>query len=210
MPKTTTSTERLEAFLKEHGGFVRIEDLRQQGIDRRHLYALAEEGAVERVGQGLYRSTDVELCPADDLIEAAIAVPHGVICLTSALVYHDLTDENPRVVHIAIEGKRWAPRIVSPPIESYHFSGEAFSAGIEEVQLDGVAVKIYNKEKTLADCLKYRHKLPPGVPQAALRDYMRRHKWRLDQLLHYARICRVEPLLRRYMEVLESHGTPLG
>lgn len=203
MPRTTTSSaERLEQFLREHGGFVRIEDLRQQGIDRRQLYALAEEGVVERVGQGLYRATDVELCPTGDLAEAAIAVPHGVICLVSALVYHDLTDENPSWVDMAVENKRWAPHVISPPIKAYYFSGEAFSAGIEEVQLDGVPVRVYSVEKTLADCLKYRHKLAPGVPQAALRDYVRRGKLRADQLLHYARICRVEPLLRLYMEVL--------
>ncbi len=202
MPRTTTSAERLEAFLKEHGGFVRLEDLRQQGIDRRHLYALAEEGVVERVGQGLYRSTDVELCPADDLAEAAIAVPHGVICLVSALDYHELTDERPLKVDMAIESKRWLPRVISPPIKPYYFSGEAFSAGIEEVQIDGVPVRVYSVEKTLADCLKYRHKLAPGVPQAALRDYVRRGLLRADQLLHYARICRVEWLLRLYMEVL--------
>ncbi|HEY7346673.1 MAG TPA: type IV toxin-antitoxin system AbiEi family antitoxin domain-containing protein [Ktedonobacterales bacterium] len=202
MPETLSSTERLEAFLREHGGFVRLEDLRQQGIDRRNLYALAEEGLVERVGQGLYRSTDVELCPPDDLAEAAIAVPHGVVCLTSALVYHDLTDENPSVLHMAVEGKRWGPRVISPPVKFHYFSGKAFSAGIEEVQLDGVPVRVYSVEKTLADCLKYRHKLPPGVPQAALRDYVRRRKLYADQLLHYARICRVEPLLRLYMEVL--------
>ncbi|HEY7358098.1 MAG TPA: hypothetical protein VH590_16575, partial [Ktedonobacterales bacterium] len=89
-----------------------------------------------------------------------------------------------------------------PPIKAYYFSGEAFSAGIEEVQLDGVSVRVYSVEKTLADCLKYRHKLAPGVPQAALRDYVRRGKLRPDQLLRYARICRVEPLLRLYMEVL--------
>ncbi len=209
MPKTISSAERLEAFLQEHGGFVRIADLRQLGIDRRNLYALAEEGAVERIGQGLYRSTDVEVCPADDLAEAAIAIPHGVICLTSALVYHELTDENPNVIHMAIEGKRWAPHIVSPPVKRYSFSGEAFSTGIEEVQLDGVPVRVYSVEKTLADCLKYRHKLPPGVPQEALREYMQRRYWQLDQLLYYARICRVESLLRCYMEVLEVRGAPL-
>ena|ERR1051326_7217946 len=200
MPKTTSSPERLETFLHEHGGFVRLEDLRQQGIDRRHLYALAEEGLVERVGQGLYRATDRM---ADDLAEAAVAVPQGVICLVSALDYHELTDERPMKVQMAIENKRWAPRVISPPVEIHNFSGEAFSAGIEEVQIDGVPVRVYNVEKTLADCLKYRHKLAPGVPQAALRDYVRRYKQPIDHLLHYARICRVEPLLRRYMEVLQ-------
>lgn len=203
MPKTTTANERLEAFLREHGGFVRLADLRQQGIDRRRLYALVEEGAVERVGQGLYRSTDVELLPQDDLAEAAMAIPHGVICLVSALIYHELTDERqPFALQMAVEGNRWAPRISSPQVEVHHFSDEAFSAGIEEVQLDGVPVRVYNKEKTLADCLKYRHKLAPGVPQAALRDYTRLRQTNVDRLLYYARICRVEPLLRCYMEVL--------
>ncbi len=202
MPRTSTAPERLEQFLRDHGGFVRLEDLRQHGIDRRHLYTLAEEGVVARVAQGLYRATDLELGPTDDLAEAAIAVPQGVVCLTSALDYHELTDERPMYVQMAIEGKRWAPRVMKPPIEIHSFSGAAFSAGIEEARIDGVPVRVYNVEKTLADCLKYRHKLAPGVPQAALRDYLRRGKLRTDELLRYARICRVEPLLRLYMEVL--------
>lgn len=203
MPRTTISAERLEAFLREHGGFVRIADLRQQGIDRRRLYAMAADGAVERVGQGLYRSTDIELLPQDDLAGAAIAIPHGVICLVSALIYHELTDERqPFTIQMAVENKRWAPRISSPQMEVHYFSGKAFSAGIEEAQLDGVPVRIYNKEKTVADCLKYRHKLAPGVPQAALCAYLRLRQTNVDRLLHYARICRVEPLLRCYTEVL--------
>jgi predicted transcriptional regulator of viral defense system len=202
MPRTSASAERLEQFLRDHGGFVRLEDLREQGIDRRHLYALAEEGGVERIGQGLYRSTDMDLCPPNDLADAAIAVPHGVICLVSALDYHELTDERPLKVEIAIENKRWAPQVISPPLKIHYFSGEAFSAGIEETRLDGVPVRVYSIEKTLADCLKYRHKLAPGVAQEALREYVRRRKLRPDQLLHYARICHVESLLRLYMEVL--------
>ena len=200
--KNPTSAERLEDYLSEHNGLARVKDLRALGIDRRALYALAEEGAVKRVGQGLYRSTDAELTPVYDDAEAAISIPQGVICLTSALVHHDLTDEIPTKIYMAIEGKNWPPRIAWPPMRFYSFSGEAFHAGIEEIELDGIPVKIYNKEKTIADCLKYRHRLAPGVPQQALRDYARQRGKQIDRLLDYARICRVEPLLRRYMEVL--------
>lgn len=200
--KTPTSLERLETYLEEHAGLVRVADLRKEGIDRRALYTLAAEGAVQRVGQGLYRSTDAALTPAYDDAEAAFAVPQGVICLTSALAHHDLTDEIPLKIHMAIKGKEWPPHLVWPPMRFYSFSGEAFSAGIEEIELDGMPVKIYNKEKTIADCMKYRHKLPPGVPQQALRAYLRQRDTQIDRLLYYARICRVEPLLRRYSEVL--------
>ena len=200
--KKPTSAERLEDYLNEHGGIARVEDLRELGIDRRALYALAKEGAVKRIGQGLYRSTDALLTPTYDDAEAAIAVPQGVICLTSALVHHDLTDEIPSKIHMAIEGKDWPPHIAWPPMQFYSFSGEAYHAGIEEIELDGVPVKIYNKEKTIADCLKYRRKLPPGVPQQALRAYLRQPGIMIDHLLPYARICRVEPLLTKYLEVL--------
>ncbi|HEX6776885.1 MAG TPA: hypothetical protein VF099_01735, partial [Ktedonobacterales bacterium] len=120
----------------------------------------------------------------------------------SALVHHDLTDEIPLKIHMALEGKDWPPRIAWPPMHFYSFSGEAFHAGIEEIELDGVPVKIYNKEKTIADCLKYRHRIPPGVPQQALRDALRKRDFSYDRLLHYARICRVESLVRTYVEVL--------
>jgi predicted transcriptional regulator of viral defense system len=197
-----TSAERLEDYLSEHSGLVRVQDLRERGIDRRALYALVNEGAVQRIGQGLYRATDAALTPTYDEAEAALAVPQGVICLTSALVHHDLTDEIPSKIHMAIEGKAWPPRIAWPPIRFHSFSGEAFHAGIEEIELDGIPVKIYNKEKTIADCLKYRHSIPPGVPQQALRDALRRRDFSYDRLLHYARICRVESLVRTYVEVL--------
>lgn len=200
--KKPTSAERLEEYLNEHSGLARVKDLRELGIDRRALYALAEEGAVKRVGQGLYRSTDALLTPTYDDAEAAIAVPQGVICLTSALVHHDLTDEIPSKIHMAIEGKDWPPRITWPPMCFYSFSGEAYHAGIEEIELDGIPIKIYNKEKTIADCLKYRHRIPPGVPQQALRDALRKRDFSYEKLLQYARICRVEWLVRTYVEVL--------
>ncbi len=200
--KTPTSLERLETYLEEHAGLVRVKDLHALGIDRRALYTLAAEGAVKRIGQGLYRSTDGLLTPAHDDAEAAIAVPQGVICLTSALVHHDLTDEIPLKIHMAIEGKEWPPHLAWPPMRFYSFSGEAYHVGIEEIELDGMPVKIYNKEKTIADCLKYRHKLPPGVPQQALRAYLRQRGIMVDHLLPYARICRVERLLNNYLEVL--------
>jgi predicted transcriptional regulator of viral defense system len=200
--KKPTSIERLETYLEEQAGLVRVKDLHALGIDRRSLYTLAAEGAVQRIGQGLYRSTDGLLTPTYDDAEAAIAVPQGVICLTSALVHHDLTDEIPSKIYMAIEGKNWPPRIAWPPMQFYSFSGEAYHAGIEEIELDGIPVKIYNKEKTIADCLKYRHKLPPGVPQQALRAYLRQRGIMVDHLLPYARICRVERLLNKYLEVL--------
>ena len=202
MAQIVTPAERLETYLSEHGGFIRLEDLREQGIDRRHLYALRREGIVERIGQGLYGATDVEVREPSDLADVAMAIPHGVICLTSALEYHELTDEIPPFVHVAVEGKRWAQRVVFPPVRTYSFSGQAFSAGIEEIKLDGRRVKIYNKEKTIADCLKYRKKLPPGVAQDALRQYLRQRGVVVDRLLPYARICRVERLLSCYLEVL--------
>ncbi|HEU5200267.1 MAG TPA: type IV toxin-antitoxin system AbiEi family antitoxin domain-containing protein [Ktedonobacterales bacterium] len=200
--KQPTSAERLEDYLSEHSGLARVQDLRELGIDRRALYTLAAEGALQRVGQGLYRSTDAEITPTYDDAEAVLAVPQGVICLISALVHHDLTDEIPLKIHMAIEGKAWPPRIAWPPIRFYSFSGEAFHAGIEEIELDGIPVKIYNKEKTIADCLKYRHRIPPGVPQQALREALRKRDFSFDRLLQYARICRVEPLVRTYVEVL--------
>jgi len=199
--KKPTSLERLETYLEEHHGLARVADLRKAGIDRRALYTLVAEGALQRVGQGLYRSTDAALTPIHDDAEAAIAIPQGVICLTSALVHHDLTDEIPTKIHMAIEGKEWPPHLAWPPMRFYSFSGEAFHTGIEEIELDGMPVKIYNKEKALADCLKYRHKLPPGAPQQALRDYLRQRDRQIDRLLHYARICRVEALLNCYLEM---------
>lgn len=124
-----------------------------------------------------------------------------MICLISALAYHELTTQEPHEVHLALPRTARRPRLAYPPLRVYHFSDEAVRAGIDVHTVDGVAVRIYNAEKTLADCFKYRGKIGMDVVLEAIRAY-RRKQPRLQRILEYAKICRVERLMRPYLEAL--------
>jgi predicted transcriptional regulator of viral defense system len=137
-----------------------------------------------------------------DLATVAKRVPHGVICLTSALAFHELTTQVPHEVHLAISRSSRPPRLEFPPLHVYRFATEAFVIGIEVHMIDGVRVRIYSAEKTLADCFKYRNKMGMDVVLEALRAYRRRRKPQFQTVLEYARACRVERLMRPYLEAL--------
>jgi predicted transcriptional regulator of viral defense system len=123
-----------------------------------------------------------------------------VICLISALAYHQITTQIPHEVYVALKAHSITPRLSHPPIRLFWFTPAAFSAGIDTHKIDGVKVRIYNVEKTLADCFKYRNKLGMDTVLEALTVYRDRKKLRLKQLMEYARICRVENVMRPYVE----------
>jgi predicted transcriptional regulator of viral defense system len=125
-----------------------------------------------------------------------------VICLLSALAYHELTTQIPHAVHIALEGGSEAPRLDYPPLRVFWFSGPAWSEGIETHTLDGAPVRIYSPAKSVSDAFKYRNKIGLDVALEALRMHRRHPAFNVDELLHYARVCRVENVIRPYLEAL--------
>jgi predicted transcriptional regulator of viral defense system len=157
---------------------------------------------LEQVDRGLYRLAELPTLAEPDLVTVALKVPRGVICLTSALAFHELTTQVPHEVHVALERGSEAPRLIHPPLRVFWLSGPSFREGIEEHQIDGVPVRIYGPEKTVADCFKYRNKLGLDVAIEALRAWRDRPRPRPDVLLHYARIDRVERVIRPYLEAL--------
>lgn len=136
---------------------------------------------------------------APDLVAATRKVPAGVVCLISALAFHELTTQIPHAVYIALARGVTPPRLDYPPVRIFWFTGDAFTRGIEIHTLDHVSVRIYTADKTLADCFKYRHKLGPDVAVEALKLYRQQRRMRLDELLRFARICRVEKVMRPYL-----------
>ncbi|MDQ3699591.1 MAG: transcriptional regulator [Chloroflexota bacterium] len=168
----------------------------------RTLYALRDRGLIEPLSRGLYRLTALPPLGEPDLIAVTRKVPRGVVCLISALVYHDLTTQIPHAVHLALERGAERPRLDYPPVEVYWFSRPAFRAGIEEVEMDGVTVRIYDAEKTVADCFKFRNRIGMDVTLEALRSWRARRERTVDRLLHYARVDRVERVIWPYLEAL--------
>jgi len=194
-------TSRILALLQQRG-VVRPRDLTALGVSPNNLWRLERAGLIERVGRGLYIRMDGATSEKHTLVEAAARVPHGVICLLSALRFHELTTQNPHEVWLAIDVRARAPREPRLPLRIVRFSGAALTEGVETHCLEGVEVRVYSPAKTVADCFKYRNKLGLDVALEALRDVWRERRATMDELLHYARICRVANVMRPYLESL--------
>jgi len=152
--------------------------------------------------RGLYRLVDAELGSNLDLVQAALRIPKGVICLISALSFHELTTQIPHQVYIALPIDAEKPRLEYPPLRIFWLSQKVYSAGIENHKIDGIPVRIYGIEKTVADCFKFRNKIGLDVALEALRGYRRREGFNIETLLHYARIDRVERIIKPYLEAV--------
>jgi predicted transcriptional regulator of viral defense system len=195
-------SKRPTDLFRAHGGQLRMSEAMRLGMTRYMLYALLDRGEIERVSRGVYRLVDLPPIGNPDLVTIGLRVPNAVVCLVSALSFHELTTQIPHEVSIAIMRGSRAPRIDHPPVHIHSFAKAAYGAGIEDHTIDGVTVRIYNPEKTLADCFKFRNKIGMDVMQEALRTYRTRRKTNFDEVIRYAEICRVEKVMRPYLEAL--------
>lgn len=194
--------ERAAAVFKKHGGILRTAQALRAGIHPGTLYAMRDTGALEVVSRGVYRLADSSPLGNPDMVTVATRVPGGVICLISALAFHELTTQIPHEVHVALPRGAEEPRLDHPPIKTYRFTDEAFTEGVETHELDGVSVRIYSPEKTLADCFKFRNKIGLDTAVEAVRFYRERRSVKVDDIMRYAGICRVKKIIRPYLEAL--------
>lgn len=188
--------------LAKRTGILRPRDLDAMHIPRIYLSRMLNSGQLERIGRGLYVAAGGSNREHQTLIEASKRVPKGVICLLSALRFHNLTTQAPREVWLAIGEKAWRPRLTSPPLRTVRFSGRALREGVETHQVEGVAVQVYSTAKTVADCFKYRNKIGLDVALEALRECWRARRCTIDELWRYAKVCRVQNVMRPYLEAM--------
>ena len=193
--------KEIKAF-NRGGGVLRTSAALRAGIHPRRLYEMRDSGVVERLGRGLYRLADLPPLSNPDLVTVAAKVPAGVVCLISALAYHEITTQIPHEVQLALPRGAEPPRLEHPPLRIFWFSGRAFTEGVERHRVDGIVVRVYSPEKTLADCFKYRNKLGLDLVLEALRLYRTRKRTKVDELMRFARVCRVEKVMRPYLEAL--------
>ena len=198
---TKTPTEKLAELVKELG-VLRPRDLDKHGIPRMYLKLAIDRGLVERTARGIYVLSRTEGTEHQTLVECAKRVPRGVVCLLSALQFHDMTTQTPPDVWMAIQEKAWKPKVDSLPIHFVYFSGVALTEGIETHRIQNVPVRVYNSAKTVADCFKYRGKIGLDVAIEALRDCQRKRKCSNDELWRYAKVCRVANVMRPYLEAM--------
>jgi predicted transcriptional regulator of viral defense system len=174
----------------------------RSGVHRRILYSMRDTGVIEQLSRGLYRLADMPPLGNPDLVSVAKKVPNGVICLISALAYHEITTQIPHQVYLAIKRRSEPPRLDRPSVRVFSFSARAFAGGIEIHDIDSVPVRIYSPEKTLADCFKYRNKIGLDTAIEALKLYRQRKRLKADELVRFARICRVEKVMQPYLQAL--------
>lgn len=172
----------------------------QRGITRYMLYTLRDRGVIEQISRGIYRLVELPPIGNPDLVTVGLRFPNAVICLVSALAFHEITTQIPHSVSVAVSRESRMPSLEYPPLIVHRFSDQAYRAGIEEHQIDGVPVKIYNPEKTIVDCFKFRNKIGMDVVLEALKFYRARKRFNLVALLNYAKICRVEKIMSPYLE----------
>lgn len=204
MPVQTNShsaTHALETF-KTHGGILSTSQALRLGIHPRTLYTLRDDAKIERMGRGLYRLAHSKPLGNPDLVVAALKVPRGVVCLISALSFHHMTTQIPHAIYLAIPANDQAPMLEYPPIRFFWYSKAVYEQGIIETKLDDTLIRVYSPEKTLADCFKYRNKLGIDVCVEALNLYRRRGRMKLDLIEQYARLCRVDRVMRPYLEAV--------
>jgi len=181
---------------------VRSSEALRVGIHSRTLCQLREEGILEQVSRGIYHLANQATISNPDLVTVAMRIPKAVVCLISALAFHELTTQIPHAVYIALKKGAEPPRLEYPPISVHRFSAVSLNAGIEQHLLDGVKVRIYSPEKTLADVFKFRNKIGMDVVIEALNLYKTRKAFNLGELLKYAGICRIEKVMRPYLEAM--------
>lgn len=179
-------------------GILRPRDL-DPSVPRVTLTRLVERGLLERLGRGLYRLPEAKVTEHHALVEVCKRAPRAVVCLLSALRFHDLTTQDPFEIWLAIDVKAHPPHVDHPPLRIVRFSGNALTFGVQEHIVEGVTIRVTSPAKTVADCFKFRNKIGLDVAIEALREY-RRKRLSIDEVSKAAKVCRVSRVMRPYLE----------
>lgn len=188
---------------RRHGGLLRTREALALGIHPRTLYRLRDAGVLEQVVRGVYSLGSMTSLTHPDLVTVALRVPRAVVCLVSALAYHDATDEVPHEVQIALPRGTRTPRLEFPPVRVFRFSGDALTEGLQDICIDGVNVRMYDLPKTVTDCFRFRNRIGLDVAVDAMRQAVREKGVRPSEILRYARMCRMERVMLPYLEAIQ-------
>jgi predicted transcriptional regulator of viral defense system len=197
-----TGNQRLLDYAKTRKVFRASDVERELGLSRMYISRLVKEGRLERIGYGLYTLEGTEFEENQTILEVAAKVPNGVLCLLSALRFHDLTTQNPFEVWIAMERSTWIPRMDTIRLRVFSFSPKVYEAGVETHVLDGVTVKVYSPAKTIADCFYYQKTVGLDVCLEALRDAWHSRKVTMDELFYFAQVRNVRGTMLPYLNTL--------
>jgi len=200
--KVNHSFQKALAIFRKNGGILRTSEVLRAGVHPQTLYDLVKAGKLKKISRGVYCLPEKLPLENPDFVIVSKRIPKGVICLISALAFYDLTREIPHEVYLALPQGAEEPRLDFPPLREFRFSEKSFTAGIELHIVDGIPIRIYSPEKTLADCFKFRNKIGLDTIIEALRLYKEREKMNISKLLYFAEICRVSKVMKPYLEAL--------
>ena len=200
LPGQHSTLEQTVLALAERQPLLRARDLTAQALPTVVLSRLVAAGKLERVARGVYSLPGRALSEHRSLAEVALRAPRGVVCLLSALRVHGIGTQAPFEVWLAIPPHTPTPRLDQPSLRVVRMSGPALTEGVEPIDIDGVRVPVFNANKTVADCFKYRNKIGVDVALEALRDGWAPRKLTMDALWHYAAVNRVANVMRPYLE----------
>jgi predicted transcriptional regulator of viral defense system len=194
--------EKYKEIFRANNGILRASGAIKFGVPKHVIYEMFRTGELIRESRGLYRMAETENLGNPDFVQVSLLIPKGVLFLISALYFHELTTQIPHQVYVALPRAIKKSRINYPPIKYFYRSDQQYLTGIKEYIVDGVAVRIYDKEKTITDCFKYRKLIGSEIALEALKDYMRQPSPNIHLLMDYAGINRVDKLIRPYIETL--------
>ena len=206
MSRRSESQRETACALLSEKSLVRMREFRDAGIGAETVARLVRDGTVERVARGLYQLSGALPAPQHNFAEAAALVPKGVICLTSALQYHEMTLQMPSAVWMAIDRTGWKPKVEYPSIRFVRFGPKAMSEGVKRHQIDGVVVPVFEPTKTIVDCFRYRNKIGLDIALESLREGLRSKRVTPDQLWKFARSARAWTVMRPYVEAMVADG----
>jgi len=191
-------------YLKKQHGYARMSELKQAGFHTRRIRESLDKGAIEKVTAGLYRIADLE--PEGDYsqgyIDVCLAMSESVICLLSALAYHNLSDVNPPKVYIALPNKSKQSKLIYPPVEVFFFRNNLYELGIRKVETPTGNFKIYDAEKTVCDIFRFRNTLGEDLALEALSNYLKRPDSDLIKLQQYAIKSHLKTILLPYLKAM--------
>jgi predicted transcriptional regulator of viral defense system len=193
--------QRIIQYIGEHG-IVRPRDIEAVGLPREYLLRLHRQGKLNRPTRGIYTLPGADVTERHSYAEVTKRVPQATVCLLSALVFHEITTQSPASVWIALSKGARMPTLASPSLRMVRLSGPSLTEGIDKHQVEGVTVRVYSAAKTVADCFKFRNKIGLDIAIEALRDCLHQKKASVNEIYHYAKVCRVSNVIRPYMEAL--------
>lgn len=187
-------------IFRDQYGYAYLKDLKSRGVHTDTIRRLLAQGVIEKIKPGLYRLADMPLISGQGMIDVCMSIPKAVVCLHSALSYYELTTTVPSLIMIALRRDQKPAKIKYPPIRVFYFSAPNYSAGIREIKTNTGIFRVYDVEKTVVDCFRYRNKLGEDIALEGLKNYLSGRNYNLNLLFKYAEIGRMSNIIRPYVE----------